>query len=297
MCRSRQRHLHAKRLASSSPAALAEILGVPISSLSSPSPAPSTQGPSRPIESTPTPPAEPQNKETERTAEETVATSTLSVAEYFRQKMREKMLARQDANASMSSGSETPEGSLSRIKDDVKVAVGGVEWEGSKETFEEIQVADLEELAEAGPSRTVVEEKEGEKGAEAGPNMTVGGGKTAKKARKEAGRLKRLEEGGGQIKKNMVVPETTEESSTIEVKGEKDKKDKKDKKKRKESVDSDREDRTEAITKKRKREEGEEKGKTNEEKKGKKDKKNKETKATDETQVKKLKKAEKEKNR
>lgn len=133
--RSRQKHLHSKRLASSSPAALAEILGVPVSSLTpsaSPSPAPLeiaevSNGPSG--ASTPQDPA--------RTAEETISTSNLSVSDYFRQKLREKMLARQSASGS--STPDMPEGSLARVKEEVKVAVGGVEWEGSRTTFGEVK--------------------------------------------------------------------------------------------------------------------------------------------------------------
>ncbi|EIW72406.1 hypothetical protein TREMEDRAFT_66876 [Tremella mesenterica DSM 1558] len=136
---SRQKHLHAKRLASSSPAALAEILGVPISSLpTSITTTPTTTSP-------PTPVSEPLTVSEEeidgRKVTETTSTSSLSVADYFRQKLREKMLARQantnTASSSTPSTNDLAENSLARIKEEVKVAVGGVSWEGSKTTFAE----------------------------------------------------------------------------------------------------------------------------------------------------------------
>ena len=70
-----------------------------------------------------------------RTAEETVSTSTLSVADYFRQKLREKALAR---HAASGASSDLPENSLARVKEEVKVAVGGVSWEGSRVQFGEV---------------------------------------------------------------------------------------------------------------------------------------------------------------
>lgn len=137
--RSRQKHLVSKRLASSSPAALAEILGVSVSSLpatASPSPTPAVTTPEpQSCSSTPQDP--------ERTAEETISTSTLSVADYFRHKLREKMLARQSASGSSTPAGDLPEGSLSRVKEEVKVAVGGVEWEGSRMTFEAKEELDV----------------------------------------------------------------------------------------------------------------------------------------------------------
>ena len=122
-------------MASQSPAALAEILGVSVASLTptaSPSPAPQVEiTETDEIESGSSTPNDP------RTADETISTSTLSVSDYFRQKMREKMLARQGASG-VSNG-DLPEGSLARVKEEVKVAVGGVEWEGSRVTFAEVK--------------------------------------------------------------------------------------------------------------------------------------------------------------
>jgi Pin2-interacting protein X1 len=56
----------------------------------------------------------------------------MSVADYFRQKLREKALARHAASGATA---ELPENSLARVKDEVKVDVGGVKWEGSRVTF------------------------------------------------------------------------------------------------------------------------------------------------------------------
>jgi Pin2-interacting protein X1 len=117
--------LVSKRLASQSPAALAEILGVSVASLTA-SPTPTSSEPSTPVPEAAGDPA--------RTAEETTSTSTLSVADYFRQKLREKALAR---HAASGASSELPENSLARVKEEVKVEVGGVTWEGSRVTFAE----------------------------------------------------------------------------------------------------------------------------------------------------------------
>jgi Pin2-interacting protein X1 len=115
--------LVSKRLASQSPAALAEILGVSVASLTA---TPTSSEPSTPVPEVIGDPA--------RTAEETTSTSTLSVADYFRQKLREKALAR---HAASGASSELPENSLARVKEEVKVEVGGVTWEGSRVTFGE----------------------------------------------------------------------------------------------------------------------------------------------------------------
>lgn len=144
LCRSRQKHLHSKRLASQSPAALAEILGVSVASLSptaSPSPAPVEI-----TETTATASGSSTPQDPTRTAEETISTSTLSVSDYFRQKLREKMLARQSASGSSTPAGDLPEGSLARVKEEVKVAVGGVEWEGSRTTFAEVKLEDAEDV-------------------------------------------------------------------------------------------------------------------------------------------------------
>ena len=126
-------------MASQSPAALAEILGVSVASLSpaaSPSPAPQVE-----ITETNEVKSGSSTPDDQRTADETISTSTLSVSDYFRQKMREKMLARHAASGM--SNAELPEGSLARVKEEVKVAVGGVEWEGSRVTFAEVKEEDV----------------------------------------------------------------------------------------------------------------------------------------------------------
>jgi Pin2-interacting protein X1 len=155
---SRQKHLHSKRLASASPAALAEILGVPASALPaipSPSPTPALEirSSSISVPAIPADPAPPSLSATPaaptRDAEEVISTSTLSVSDYFQRKLREKMLARQAAASA--SGSVTPtlsEGSLALAKEEVKVVVGGTEWEGSRTTFEQTTW----DSAVAGPS-------------------------------------------------------------------------------------------------------------------------------------------------
>ena len=148
--RSRQRHLYSKRLASSSPAALAEILGVPISSLPA-SPAPVDPSPSTHETASLSPAPVPESEsEPQRTAEETISTSTLSVHDYFKQKMREKLKARQGANGVV------PEPEVTTLK-------GTDTWEGSRTTFDE-KIEDV-----------VVDEK------------------AARRVRKEAKRLKKLE--------------------------------------------------------------------------------------------------------
>jgi len=142
--------LVSKRLASQSPAALAEILGVSVASLTA-SPASTPSEPSTPIPEIIGDPA--------RTAEETTSTSTLSVADYFRQKLREKALAR---HAASGASSELPETSLARVKEEVKVEVGGVTWEGSRVTFgegEDIK-PDIKPLLENNPDiKPLIESK------------------------------------------------------------------------------------------------------------------------------------------
>ncbi|WVR06083.1 hypothetical protein IAU60_003111 [Kwoniella sp. DSM 27419] len=174
---SRQRHLNAKRMASQSPAALAEILGVPLSSLpSSPSPAASPAA-------TPVPEAQPEassssgtSNANERNSDETVKTATLSVSDYFRQKMREKMLARQTAAAARGETvkvDDLPSSSLERMAESVKKPIGGTSWEGTKTQFEEPAVP-----VEFDPSDRPVTPPPDEK--------------AAKKAKKEAKRLAKL---------------------------------------------------------------------------------------------------------
>ncbi|CAK9780602.1 hypothetical protein CC85DRAFT_329295 [Cutaneotrichosporon oleaginosum] len=174
---SRQRHLASKKMASQDPVALAAILGVPVSSLPTPATSAPVSGASTPAsESTPELASRDENGDPQRNALEVITTSTLSVSDYFRRKLREKMLQRQ------ASGSATPtlaEGSLAVMKEEVKVDVGGVAWEGSKVSFAETEVKiSLGDLGADAPA--VNADKEAEK--------------AAKKARKEAKRAAKAAE-------------------------------------------------------------------------------------------------------
>jgi len=233
--------LQSKRLASSSPAALAEILGVPISSLPT---SPSPSAPATPVEATPEPAA--IDSETERTADEPVKTSNLSVTDYFRQKMREKMLARQAATSAHGEPApEEPKYSLANVKEEKKVAIGGVGWEGSKMTFDEVKV----ELGDLGADDVKVERAESvevkvERGepvvkveleqTEAGPSegMDV---KAAKKARKEAKKLKNL---AADVKAERISPSPAPSATPVEddeARAKREKKERKEEKKRRQS--------------------------------------------------------------
>ncbi|WVN89152.1 uncharacterized protein L203_104368 [Cryptococcus depauperatus CBS 7841] len=145
---SRQRHLLSKKMASQSPQALAEILGVPVSSLpASPSPLASES-------STPQPENKIAMEESiilsgsgeslkikEKEEEEMITTSKVSVADYFRQRMREKILTRQGVTAATPSTSNAlPKHSLEKVQDNVKRVIGSSAWEGSKMTFSESEV-------------------------------------------------------------------------------------------------------------------------------------------------------------
>ena len=103
---------------------MAEILGIPVSQVPTPSASASAS---------PAPEEKPTvgSDEPKREATDLVSTSTLSVSDYFRQKLREKALARQAA-----SGSSTPLPDLPPALD-VKPAS---EWEGSKVKFEETDI-------------------------------------------------------------------------------------------------------------------------------------------------------------
>jgi Pin2-interacting protein X1 len=182
--RSRQKHLKAKRLASSSPAALAEILGVPISSL--PSSVTGSPGPSIPpltslkedckvgiLEST-----------DGRSAEEVISTSAVSVADYFKEKLRAKALARQG-------GAALSEGSLALVKDEVKVVVGGAGWEGSKVVFGENSEVKLEFVEEGLKMEEVVKLEEAASGIKEERKET----KEERKERREAKKALKLATG------------------------------------------------------------------------------------------------------
>lgn len=74
------------------------------------------------------------------------------------------MLARQ--GASVANG-DLPESSLARVKEEVKVAVGGVEWEGSRVTFAEVKeeedvkpvIEDIKPTLSIKPDLTSLDEK------------------------------------------------------------------------------------------------------------------------------------------
>lgn len=229
-------------------------MGVPISSLpSSPSPAPAT-----PTETTPEPAVDHDDG---RTAEEPVKTSNLSVTDYFRQKMREKMLARQAAVSAHGEQqpAEEPKYSLANVKEEKKVAIGGVGWEGSKVNFNEevkVELGDLgahyikdeplesvevkEERIEPVMVETTIETE-----PLAGPSGEVDE-KAAKKARKEAKKLKKL---AGGVKAERVSPEPEAVSvEDEETRAKREKKEKKEEKKRRQSEGG-----AEVVEKKRKR--------------------------------------------
>lgn len=233
---SRQRHLLSKKMASQSPAALAEILGVPVSSLPT-SPAPSSPSlPATPALATPPVDADAKPSESSRDSEETTTTSTLSVADYFRKKMREKLAQRQAAMA----GQEMPElaaDSLARVKEEKKVPIGGAGWEGVKVKFEDadnnVLLADLggDVQPEAGPSSPTVLSVKAE------PELDE---KAAKRARKEAKRLSKLAKEASKSSieivdvkpdiESIIANETAGDSVKAEKKSKKEKKEKRDKK-------------------------------------------------------------------
>lgn len=233
---SRQRHLLSKKMASQSPAALAEILGVPVSSLPT-SPAPSSPSlPATPALATPPVDADAKPSESSRDSEETTTTSTLSVADYFRKKMREKLAQRQAAMA----GQEMPElaaDSLARVKEEKKVPIGGAGWEGVKVKFEDadnnVPLADLggDVQPEAGPSSPTVLSVKAE------PELDE---KAAKRARKEAKRLSKLAKEASESSieivdvkpdiESIVANETAGDSVKAEKKSKKEKKEKRGKK-------------------------------------------------------------------
>lgn len=233
---SRQRHLHSKRLASQSPAALAEILGVPVSSLpATPTESPSDSGASTPAakESSPEPstPAE-SDGEPQRLSLETITTSKMSVSDYFRQKLREKALARQAA-----SGSSTPVPTLSAgslaVMEEVKITQDGVGWEGTKMKFEEVET----ELADLGPeyerpgegssssSSTESKEEPKEKKKSKGKEKASDEEKAAKKARKEEKRAKKEEKEEKRRRKEEKKAAKAEKEAKKESKDKKRKRD------------------------------------------------------------------------
>lgn len=204
-------------MASQSPAALAEILGVPVSSLpSSPAESAPPSGASTPAEAESTPePSDPDG----RNALETISTSTMSVSDYFRQKLREKMLARQAASGSATPLPALAEGSLAAIKEETKVAAGA-EWEGTKMNFEETTTVTIQSLGGDEPAVPVEEKKKKRKSKEDDED------KAAKKARKEARRAAKAEAGSSDKEEKRRRKE--------ERRDKKEKKEKKDKKRKRE---------------------------------------------------------------
>lgn len=268
---SRQRHLAAKRAAVQSPQALAEILGVPVSSL--PSTAFVTPSPLASSSSTPQPETKPETKpdvkltmaelepspalKSERTSEDLVTTSKVSVSDYFRQKMREKMLIRQAAAGGSSyvkvKVEDLPALSLENMgeEEERKPAVGS-EWEGTKMTFEE-QTQEFE----PSDSTAAIPKEDDEK--------------AQKKARKEAKRLAKLDKEKVKSEEHDPIHEARQTLEAFGHAGEVQDEGKDEKKKRKEEKKRKREEKeVKEKEKKRKRDNGED------EEKGKKDKKSKE---------------------
>jgi Pin2-interacting protein X1 len=190
--RSRQKHLQSKRLASSSPAALAEILGIsttvkiedvkPILENIKPTPAELDVKPSL-SDLTP-----------KREAEDMVSTSTISVHEYFRQKMRAKAVARQIA------AGETPtiEPVIPEPASSSKVA-----WEGVKMEFTETEtpLAFSDSPLPLGPTET----KEDRRAA-----------KAKRKAEKEAKRAVKAERKVAEGEKEEVTKKKRKRDRSVE---------------------------------------------------------------------------------
>jgi Pin2-interacting protein X1 len=145
---------------------MAEILGIPVSQV----PTPSGSASPAPVEET-----EQKPDEVKREATDLVSTSTMSVSDYFRQKLREKALARQAA-----SGSTTP---LPDLPPALEVKPSS-DWEGSKVKFEEADVK-LETLGGyelTAPDEQAIAAPEDERAAKKARKAE----KAAKKAEKEA---------------------------------------------------------------------------------------------------------------
>ena len=196
--RSRQRHLQSKRLASQSAAAMAEILGIPVSQV----PTPAVSG-----TATPSPAPEPSTSESGEVKRETtdiVSTSTMSVSDYFRQKLREKALARQAA-----SGGATPLPDLPPALDFKPSS----EWEGSKVKFEEADVK-LETLG--GYELTAPDEQQSAPLQDLSPAEDENAAKKARKAEKAA--KKAAKEAKKLVKTEPVDAPPASEPSKEEVK-------------------------------------------------------------------------------
>ncbi|TYJ56541.1 hypothetical protein B9479_002788 [Cryptococcus floricola] len=259
---SRQRHLMAKKAASQSPQALAEILGIPVSAL----PASALASPSTSASSTPKPEPEVKVELDDGKTDEMVTTSTLSVSDYFRQKMREKMAARQAASGA-SAPAELPVHSLESLASlPEPKAVGGTAWEGQKMQFEEVKeefnpseaTAEIpREDAENERKRQRKEEKRLEKLRKEAVERDDAAGRKGKKVKQEVKEeVQELE--------NDPLHQAHEQLEKFEHAGEDVKpvikEDKEEKRKRKEEKRREKEEkRREKEGKKRKREDGEEK--------------------------------------
>ncbi|ODN77850.1 hypothetical protein L202_04965 [Cryptococcus amylolentus CBS 6039] len=262
---SRQRHLIAKKAASQSPQALAEILGIPVSAL----PASALASPSTSASSTTKPEPEVKVELDDGKTDEMVTTSTLSVSDYFRQKMREKMAARQAASGA-SAPAELPVHSLESLASlPGPKAVGGTAWEGQKMQFEEVKeefnpseaTAEIpREDAEKERKRQRKEEKRLEKLRKEAVERDDAAGIKAKKVKQEV----KEEVVVKQELENDPLHQAHEQLEKFEHAGEDVKpvikEDREEKRKRKEEKRREKEEkRREKEGKKRKREDGEEK--------------------------------------
>lgn len=143
-----------KRSATSSPAALAEILGIPVSSLpASPSPTPTPAA-----EATPEPAAPIEG----RISEEITTKATMSVNDYFREKLRQKALER--AKAAGIAAPVEVENKYTAVPD--AKPIGGIAFEGRKTALDEREPVAQPEAESSTSSLQVRAEQESSSKAE-----------------------------------------------------------------------------------------------------------------------------------
>ena len=153
------------------------VSSLPPSALASLTPTPIASGSSTPISESPAEPVAAPEEADDSTADESVMTSKLSVSDYFRMKMREKMLARQKGSAASATAPESSTSLAVLFKEEVKVEVGGAAWEGSRTTFVEeatpVASTSTAEANEKEAKRRRKEEKRAKKGAKAALALTA----------------------------------------------------------------------------------------------------------------------------